>query len=683
MSTLALKKGPLDDARANSNPVIKLVRQVGWVRTILSAAAVVLAVLIAANSWRLPLMIDAEHALFDARVAATAQAVEQDDRILMVPYTDETLINTGKRSPLDRTTLAKALKRLDTMGAKSIGIDILIDQAQPDDQLLIDTFKSMKTPTFLAHASTATANDKILYRQQEFLESFQKEIAVGNVRPTSIVMQSDSDNVLRKWADIIPGAPLRIANAMNPEAKGFDNYTGSVVYRKPKLIDQPIFAAIPIDSFSDDNIFAIPEAAEMFKQQVQGRYVLIGGNIADIDVFETPLSRARAEGEAHTTWGVELFAHMLAQMMDNRLLTPLSNGLLWAGSIFFVLAGGLTAASSRKPLISGTLLIAQLAAIVGLPFWLASNDYETYELPAFGWIVGWFLAFAIIGSAARALGSEQRKFAQSALGKYLPSDIAAEIMKDPDALQLRGEKREIFVVFSDLEGFTKLSHAIEPEMVAFLLNHYLEMLSDIVLAHGGTIDKFVGDAVVAFWGAPISRPDDGERAVKAAMAMHQAGEDFRSNVPEGVPPIGKTRVGLHFGEAIVGNFGGEGRIQYTALGDSMNTAARLEAANKQTKSSVLVSETAVARCGLDIFRPMGNVVLRGRAAEIGIFEPVPDMAPQDRQKFTEVANRAIGGDAAAIAQLARDSESDADDEALGNFVYRLQNAENGGFYVLD
>ncbi|MCM3296637.1 adenylate/guanylate cyclase domain-containing protein, partial [Staphylococcus capitis] len=129
-----------------------------------------------------------------------------------------------------------------------------------------------------------------------------------------------------------------------------------------------------------------------------------------------------------------------------------------------------------------------------------------------------------------------------------------------------------FCVFTDLEGFTKLSHAVTPETVARLLNEYLDRLSDIVLAHGGTIDKFVGDAVVAFWGAPISRPDDGEKEATAALAMYQAGERFRVDLAAGdIPPIGMTRVGLHVGDAIVGNFGGEGRIQYTALGDSMNT----------------------------------------------------------------------------------------------------------------
>jgi adenylate cyclase len=329
------------------------------------------------------------------------------------------------------------------------------------------------------------------------------------------------------------------------------------------------------------------------------------------------------------------------------------------------------------------LAVVQLAAILGIPFLLANAGFDTYGLPAFGWLAAWFLAFAVSETAARALGTEQRKFAQSALGKYLPRDVAAQIMKDPASLSLSGEKREIFVLFTDLEGFTKLSHAIQPEMVASLLNRYLELLSDVVLRHGGTIDKFVGDAVVAFWGAPLARPDDGERAVRAAIAMFQAGEDFRSSVPEGVPAIGKTRVGLHFGEAIVGNFGGEGRIQYTALGDSMNTAARLESANKQTQSSILVSREAAMRSGLDIFRPLGRVVLRGRSTPIDIMEPVPDLNDNDRKSFTTLASEAIEGDVSAITMLTQHSARKPQDLALANFVKRLIEQDKGGYFVLD
>jgi adenylate cyclase len=171
--------------------------------------------------------------------------------------------------------------------------------------------------------------------------------------------------------------------------------------------------------------------------------------------------------------------------------------------------------------------------------------------------VGWIIAFTAVTAAARSAGAAQRSFAQGALGKYIPRDIAQQIIDEPDLLSLGGEKREIYVMFSDLEGFTKMSHAIEPEMVAKLLNRYLEMLSQVVLDHGGVIDKYVGDAVVAFWGAPIARADDAERALNAGYAMWKAGEDFRAEVAamdSNLPKIGKTRVGLHFGEAVVGNF---------------------------------------------------------------------------------------------------------------------------------
>jgi adenylate cyclase len=658
-------------------------RQIGWSRAVLSLVALAAALYIARYSWTVPLILDAEHAMFDLRQVQSAPVVEQDDRIVMISYTDETLINTGKRSPLDRTILAKALKRIDSMGAKAIGIDVLIDQPQPEDATIIPAFKSMKTPTFLAHASTSTAQDKILFVQQQFLEKFQREIAAGNVRPASIELQADDDNVLRSWAATVKGGVQRLPNAMIPEAKRFADYTGSVVFRKPTFVDRPIFASIPIDTFSNDALFASPDASALFKKQVEGRYVLIGGNIVDIDLFETPLSRAKTADESRSMWGMEIFAHMLAQMLDGRVLTPLSSITMWLAALTAVAGGAFIALSNVRALLGGMVLVGQLAILIGAPFLLANMSFDTYELSAFGWIVAWFLSFAIVSGAARAMGSEQRKFAQSALGKYLPRDIATEILRDPDSLRLHGEKRNIFVVFTDLEGFTKLSHAIEPEMVAKLLNRYLESLSDVVLMHGGTIDKFVGDAVVAFWGAPISRVDDGERAAKAAIAMHDAGEVFRNTVPEGLPPIGKTRVGLHYGEAIVGNFGGEGRIQYTALGDSMNTAARLESANKQTKSSILVSEAAVERCGLDIFRPMGRIVLRGRSTPIAIFEPVPTMPASDRKQFADIATRAMDGDVSAITALAAVSANHPHDAALANFVYRLSHQDEGGYFVLD
>ena len=259
--------------------------------------------------------------------------------------------------------------------------------------------------------------------------------------------------------------------------------------------------------------------------------------------------------------------------------------------------------------------------------------------------------------------------------------MASLILREPERLSLTGEKRQIYALFTDLEGFTKLSHAITAEQLSGLLNRYLDLLSDIVLRHGGTIDKFVGDAVVAFWGAPIARDDDPDRAIKAAVAMFEAGEAFRQSAGEGIPPIGCTRVGLHRGEAVVGNFGGEGRIQYTALGDGMNTAARLESANKSLHSTILVSQEAKAQSSLDIFRPLGRVVLSGRATPVEVWEPVPGMPPEERHRLCDLWRRFDGGDTTALAELAALADA-KEDAALSNMVYRLGQAGPGGHYVL-
>jgi adenylate cyclase len=307
---------------------------------------------------------------------------------------------------------------------------------------------------------------------------------------------------------------------------------------------------------------------------------------------------------------------------------------------------------------------------------------DTIDLPAAGWGAGWLLAFIGVGAAARAVGSEQRRFAQSALGKYLPPDVAQEIMRDPDRISLHGEQTQIYALFTDLEGFTKLSHAITPEVLSRLLNRYLDLMSDIVLKHGGTLDKFVGDALVTFWGAPIARPGDADRALQAGMAMYQCGEEFRRSAGDEVPPIGVTRVGLHRGEAVVGNFGGEGRIQYTALGDAMNTAARLESANKALKTTMLVSDEAKRETTLEIFRPMGRIVLSGRATPVEVWEPVPEMDESLLGLLNDLWRAFDGGDPAALVQLEDIAAAHKEDAALQNFVYRIREAGPGGHFVL-
>ena len=667
--------------------VRRLVMQLGPSRMAATIVFLLAAILIARFSWQLPLTDAAERALYDARATLVAPKAGQDKRITLVTYNDETLFSTSIRSPLDRTLLANALANLDQMGAKAIGIDIVFDSPRPDDDLLKAQLRAMKTPTWLAYAEQASNPRTIFYEQQKYLESYLADVTTAKTKPTSVLFRTDGDGVIRNWPDRPKHLPPLMANALAPVDPAYADFQGGIRFLVPARAaagqEEPVFANIPIDTF------AMPMDDQMrgaFAELVKGRYVLIGGDIIDNDQFNTPLSRFpdAITGQHETMIGLEVHAHMLAQQLDNAWPRPIPGPALWALAVLIVVAGGLTSLIDLRARWVAIAFLGQMAFFIAFPFWLQGHGIDTTTLPTFGWAVGWLFGYAAVGTAARTIGSRQRAFAQSALGKYLPADVAAQILRDPDQLSLHGERRNIFCVFTDLEGFTKLSHAVTPETVARLLNEYLDRLSDIVLDHGGTIDKFVGDAVVAFWGAPLSRADDGERAAAAALAMYEAGEKFRTDLAaEDVPPIGMTRVGLHVGDAIVGNFGGEGRIQYTALGDSMNTASRLEAANKSLKTGVLISAEAAARSGRDDLVPMGRVTLRGRAQPVDLFTPRPDLVPERRAQIAAlVAAHAAGDKNTHVTAATALAAAFAQDASILFLIERLNQTKEGESYVL-
>jgi len=665
----------------------RLFTQLGPARMATTLAILLVAVFVARMSWQLPLAGDAERALYDSRATLMAEHVEQDARIVMITYNDETLFNTGIRSPLDRSLLTAALANIDQMGAKAIGIDILYDSPRPDDDALKAQLRAMQTPTWLAYLSQGQNPTTIQYQQQQFLDAFLADVTTAKTRPTSVRFRTDEDGVIRNWPDRPKGLPPLMANALAPVDKAHADYQGNIRFRLPARAEagqeEPVFANIPIDSF------AIPmddETRAGFAELVRGRYVLIGGDIVDNDLFTTPLSRLPdlQSGEREQMIGLEIHAHMLSQQLDDAWSNPVPGWGLWTLAFLVVIAGGLTSLIDLRARWVVLIFIGQMLFFLAYPFWLQKVGVDTTGLPAFGQALGWLFGFVAVGSAARAVGSRQRAFAQSALGKYLPADVAEQIMRDPEQLSLHGERRNIFCVFTDLEGFTKLSHATTPETVARLLNEYLDRLSDVVLAHGGTIDKFVGDAVVAFWGAPLSRPDDGLQAAAAALAMYEAGEKFRVDLAAAdVPPLGMTRVGLHVGDAIVGNFGGEGRIQYTALGDSMNTASRLEAANKSLKTGVLISAEAEARAGRDDLVPMGRVTLRGRAQPVDTFTPRPDLTPDQRARIAEMVAAHAAGDKNLHVTCATALGAEfSHDTSILFLIERLNETESGESYVL-
>ncbi len=668
------------DVKAEARGILQSLRrlfdQLGPIRLGSTILFLFLALLMARFSWTTPLIQDAERALYDMRASVFAPEVEKEDRIVMIVYNEDTLKLTGQRSPVDRTILAQALESIDAAKPKSIGIDILFTMPQDDDALLVSAFKQLQTPTYIAYADPKY-NPEIAFAEHEFLTAFLSEVQGDTLNPTSIKLNTDGDGVQRRWTPQNPEAPPFMAMALTKPNPKFEANQGAIRYLVPSNPDMPVFDKFPIESFAD------PEIAEMLQSFIKDKYVLIGGDFVDRDRFETPIgSITDLQSEDGKMIGLEVHAHMLAQLLNDDRPALIPSWILWIAALIVALCGGLSALIMGNAAKVGGILVGQFAFFLVFPFFLQNLGVDTLTLPAFGWALGWLFGYSSVGSAARTINSKQRAFAQGALGKYLPKSIAGEILRDPEKLSLHGEKRQIFAVFTDLEGFTKLSHAIEPEMVATLLNDYLDRLSEVALEYGGTIDKFVGDALVTFWGAPIAYPDDGERAAKAAYALYQAGEEFRKNVPEGVPPIGRTRVGLHYGDAIVGNFGGEGRIQYTALGDAMNTAARLEAANKTLETKVLVSREAMERTGLDWYRPMGTITLRGRSTPVEVFEPVPDWEEKDRAAVTAVIAAHKKGDIDYVQTLSTIVTQYGEDLGLANLRKRLEKTENGESYAL-
>jgi adenylate cyclase len=656
-------------------PARRFVTNVGLGRLLVTLAVLLAAALVARFSWHIPVLTETERGLYDARQFLAAPVVAQDPRITLIVFTEETLAATGKRSPLDRKLLAQALATIDAMRPRAIGIDILIDQAQPDDEQLVATFRSLTTPTRLATVAEKEEVPTLPPWQDAFLRQFHTRIATPFVGGGDVRVDVDTDNVIRRFpAQRAQAKPLLMdlmAEDANWGGQPMRDYQGGIAFRRAADNEHPVFTMLPID------LFAIPELAGAMAPLVKDRLILIGADLSMVDRFATPLTRLTGED----TPGVAIHAHLLAQRLDGRRLAILPDWSFWLIALGVIAAGALTSISPYAAATTALIGLAEVLGLIGIPFLLQRFGVDTIGLPAGGWAIGFIIAYAATAASARSIGVEQRAFAQSALGKYLPPDIARMILREPEKLALHGEKRRIYALFTDIEGFTRMSDQLAAEELGTILNEYLDDISRIILAHGGTIDKFVGDAVIAFWGAPVARPDDAERALAAARAIqaHSAAMQEKNRASR-APRIGHTRIGVHRGNAVVGNFGGNDRIQYTALGDAMNTAARLESANKAMGSYTLVSSYALEGVANPVCRSLGRITLRGRAEPIEVHEPVDDEDLAITQ--TALVRRFDAGDADALPALRALAASRPDDMVLARLVSRFETLEPGGSYAI-
>lgn len=343
----------------------------------------------------------------------------------------------------------------------------------------------------------------------------------------------------------------------------------------------------------------------------EGKFVLIGDiSIGTADLGHTPL-----EGDAPL---VLLHAAMLNGMLTNTFFSKWSLMeaivLLWGMSILLGLSAAIR--SSWTLYATGGAVAVFLAGFT----WTEFIAFQLFPVATVGGSV--LLVFlGLLATLELAVGKE-RSFIKKAFSRYLPGKVVDTLLSNPELLKLGGEERVMSVLFSDLAGFTSISERMAPSQLVRLLNEYLTNMTDIVLAEGGIIDKFEGDAIMAEFGAPLLMNDHADRAVRAGLLMQKRLRELRSVwAAQGLPEL-KCRVGINTGTMIVGNMGSDQVFDYTVIGDSVNLASRLEGANKRYDTALMISESTFTSLTPGLFRTrvLDLIKVKGKSRAVKVFE---------------------------------------------------------------
>jgi adenylate cyclase len=269
--------------------------------------------------------------------------------------------------------------------------------------------------------------------------------------------------------------------------------------------------------------------------------------------------------------------------------------------------------------------------------------------------------------------------AHASLSRYFSPNLAQRLASDSAAAELAGQRREIATLFTDIASFTTLVETLEPSVLGTLLNEYLSGMTGIVFAHDGTVAKIIGDALHVLFGAPGEQSDHGARAVACALDLDEFAQSFRQRWNQKKISLGVTRIGLHAGSAIVGNFGGDRFFDYTAYGDTINVAARLEAGNKQLGTRICVSAPLASKVAGFRGRPVGDLVLRGKTEALRAFEPLRAEQYDDAstKAYLDAFAKLEANDPVAIAAFASHVGKQPQDHLASFHLKRLLNGATG------
>lgn len=513
--------------------------------------------------------------------------------------------------PWPRTLHAELIRKLSRAGAKLIAFDVLFTEPKADareDRALGEAIKDAGNVVLAAEYTEVPSQVGARTRLSLPIPTIRQH-AIG-YGPANLI--TDRDGIIRSGRLVLPfqdkkfpGLAYRIyQGAVGKQISADENLSSA-----PVLINfrgrARTYPIVPYYRILRDEI-----EPEFFR----GKVLLVGAISPSLhDLFPTPFSASEP------TAGVEIQANFVETLAAN---DPIVRLPAWQyNALFFFLSIAAIWASIHLHPFKATAAVLTLNALYAFAA-LYEFSYHQLWIPVVPILLATTLSYGGIILDHYVREQRERMRTRAMFSKYVSADVVEEILNDREGLGLEGKRRHITVLFSDIRGFTSLSEQISPEQVVSLLSDYLGRVSNIVLKHGGTIDKFIGDAVFAVYGAPKSHGDDALRAVQTGIEMIELVESLAPKWTEIIGRPLKVGVGINTGEAVVGNIGSEMRYDYTCIGDTVNLGARLEALTKELGVPMLISEYTAAELKDSIpLRPLRQVKVQGREAAILVYCP--------------------------------------------------------------